>query len=96
MKHPAVTDFPELQRVFAGYLHEDFPEEHGTAAAAIRAFYADAGEFERHKFKQEARRFLEPTRPLDFEDVKVLVGRLGSRWMPASRTDLESVLNVHP
>jgi hypothetical protein len=42
MKPPDVSDFPELQRVFSGYLHEDFGEVHATPAAALRAFLGDA------------------------------------------------------
>ena len=35
--------FPELRRVFGGYLHEDYLVESGTPEAALRAFREDAG-----------------------------------------------------
>ena len=34
--------FPELRRVFGGYLHEDYLVESGTPEAALRAFREDA------------------------------------------------------
>jgi CdiI immunity protein len=86
------SDFPELQRVFAGYLHEDFLEEHGTPLAALRAFHEDANPSERQRFSSEARRFLERTATLDFNDVRVLVARLGCRWTPPSRKALVALL----
>lgn len=93
MKRVKLSDFPELRRVFTGYLHEDFLEEHGTAAAALRAFAADAGAAERKRFRDEARRFLELTSDHDFAKVLTLVHRLGSRWRPPSREELVSALS---
>ena len=71
MKALKASDFPELQRVFAGYLHEDFLEEHGTPSAALRAFHEDANASERQRFSREARRFLDRTATLDFSDVRI-------------------------
>ena len=85
MTKPRVSDFPELHRVFAGYLHEDFVHEYGTPEAALAAFLADASDAERRRFKKEARHFLEATASLEFAEVQVLIERLGSRWIPASR-----------
>jgi len=42
MTHVDASRFPELRRVFEGYLHEDFVAEYCSAAAAIAAFRADA------------------------------------------------------
>jgi len=93
MKRATASDFPELRRVFAGYLHEEFVQEHGTPAQALEAFRHDADAGERTRFAQEATRFLEQTRALDFDDVAELVSALGSAWTPASRHDLEVLLN---
>ena len=92
MKALKPSDFPEMQRVFAGYLHEDFLEEHGTPLAALREFYKDANASERQRFSREAQRFLENTASLDFSDVRALVARLGSRWTPPSRKALVALL----
>jgi len=80
--------FPELHRVFAAYLHEDFADEHGTPEAALAAFLADASDAERRRFTKEARRFLDATEPLDFPAAQALIERLGARWIPPSRAAL--------
>jgi hypothetical protein len=94
MTHLDPSRFPELRRVFEGYLHEDFVAEHGSAAAAIDAFRADASAAEARAFRDEARRFLAATRAVDFAEVQHLVGRVGSRWIPGSREELETVLDA--
>jgi hypothetical protein len=94
MTHLDASRFPELRRVFEGYLHEDFVEEYGSAAAAIDAFRADASDDEARAFRDEARRFLAVTRARDFAEVQHLVTRVGSRWIPGSREELETVLGA--
>ena len=92
MKRIEASDFPELRRVFSGYLHEDFLEEHSTAAAALKAFAQDADAGERERFHAEVERFLEATSSLDFEDVRALLTRLGARWTPPTREALAAAL----
>src|SRR5262245_47180036 len=92
MKRAKAADFPELHRVFAGYLHEDFVQEHGTPEAALDAFLEDANDAERRRFVAEAKRFLQQTASLEFDDVQRLVERLGSRWTPSSRDALAACL----
>ena len=92
MKALNPADFPEMQRVFAGYLHEDFFEEYGTPLAALRAFHEDANASERQRFSREIRRFLERTATLDFSDVRALLHGLGCRWTPRSRKALVALL----
>lgn len=92
MKKLKPSDFPELQRVFAGYLHEDFLEEYGTPIAALRAFQEDADDSERQRFRTETRRFLERTARLDFKEVRALIARLGCRWTPPSRKAMVTLL----
>ena len=94
MTHVDPSRFPELKRVFEGYLHEDFVAEYGSAAAAIDAFRNDATAAEARAFGKEARRFLTVTRALDFAEVQHLVTRVGSRWVPGSREELETVLDA--
>jgi hypothetical protein len=96
MSDVSAATFPELHRVFAGYFHEDFPDDYGTPAAALAAFHADADLAERRRFRHEAQRFLDATASLDFSDVQTLIARLGSRWIPESRQALESILRTEP
>lgn len=88
MKRAKASDFPELRRFFAGYLHEDFVVEHGTPAAALRAFVADANASERQRLRDEAKRFLALMKDMEFDDAVARVDKLGSRWVPESRAEL--------
>jgi hypothetical protein len=92
MKPPDVSDYPELQRVFSGYLHEDFIAVHATPAAALHAFLRDANPSERRRFVREVKRLLDRTTELDDETLAAFVARLGSRWAPPSREALIAVL----
>jgi hypothetical protein len=85
--------FPELQRVFSGYLHEDSLIDAGTPEKALRAFIADASPAERRRFQREAARFLAQTATLDFEDVRKLLVELGARWNPPTRDTLVKLLS---
>ena len=93
MTHLDPSRFPELQRVFEAYLHEDFVAEYGSAVAAIDAFRADASAAEARAFRDEARTLLVLTRSLDFSRVQHFVTRIGSRCIPESRDELERVLD---
>jgi hypothetical protein len=84
--------FPELRRVFSGYLHEDVLAEAGTAGAALRTFWADAAPDERRRFQREVARLLALTAPLNLDDVRDLVHQLGSRWIPPSQEALVALL----
>jgi hypothetical protein len=92
MKPLNASDFPELQRAFTGYLHEDFLEDYSTPADALRAFQDDADEGEVRRFRNEARRFLERTADLEFQEVRTLIARLGCRWTPPSRKAFTALL----
>jgi DNA-binding MurR/RpiR family transcriptional regulator len=86
------SDFPELQRAFTGYLHEDFLAEYETPADALRAFQDDADEGEARRFRKEARRFLDRTADLDLQELRALIARLGCRWAPPSRKAFAAML----
>jgi len=88
MKALKPADFPELRRVFSGYLHEDVIQEHGTPAAALRAFCQDADADERRRFRTEVLRLLTHIDGVALHDVRALMTALGSRWVPPSRKAL--------
>lgn len=86
------SEFPELHRVFAGYLHEDFVLEHGNAAAALDAFVRDGRAAERRRFAAEITRFLTKTSTLDLPAIVPLLAELGCAWVPPSADVLHAVL----
>jgi len=86
------SGFPALERVFSGYLHEDYAAEHGSPEAALRAFREDASPAEWRRFQREAKRLAALADDSDFDDICKLVQRLGSRWTPPSRDALVTLL----
>ena len=92
MTRDTASEFPELERVFSGYLHEDFAAEYGSAEAALRAFHDEASAAEWRRFQREAERLAGLADGGDFEDICRIVQRLGSRWTPPSRHALIALL----
>ena len=92
MSRVAPSAFPELRRVFSGYLHEDSLVETGTPEAALQVFRADASPDERRRFQREVKRFLAQTSALNLDDLRDLVYQLGCRWIPSSREALVELL----
>jgi hypothetical protein len=90
----AASDFPELRRVFSGYLHEDFLAESGSAQAALTGFWADADPDERRRFQREVVRFLARAATLDVDAIHELLIQLGCRWRPPSFDALTTLLTV--
>jgi hypothetical protein len=84
--------FPEIRRVFSGYLHEDVLAEGGTPEDALRTFWSDASPSERRRFQREAKRLLEHASTLDLAAIRDLVHELGGRWVPPSREALIALL----
>jgi hypothetical protein len=92
MTRDAASRFPELSRMFASYLHEDFEIEYGSPDAALLAFHQDASPAEWRRFQREARQLLRRAENGDFNEVSDLIHRLGSRWTPPSRDALLALL----
>jgi hypothetical protein len=86
--------FPDLQRFFEGYLHEDFVQEHGTPEGALRAFEADASDAERRRLRDDAKRMLAIVEKEDLDGVRALLARLGARWSPRSRAAVTKFLTA--
>lgn len=80
--------FPALAQFAAGYLHEDFAAEHGTAKGAREAFLRDASARERGAFGREALRFVAEISDMSWADARGAFAALGGAWQPASRAAL--------
>ena len=84
--------YPQLEALFCGYLHQDYPEDHGDVAGALRAFRRDARAAERRAVKKEWAAFRDATsgEPLKTIADKLTRG-LGGAWAPRKRADLETL-----
>jgi hypothetical protein len=85
--------FPALKNFLRSYLHEDFPEVHGSVRAAAAAFCADASAEDRRQLAGELESL---TNLLASRPARVLrrfvTDDLGSRWELKSRGELVELL----
>ncbi len=77
-------NFSALQDFFGGYLHEDFAEEYGSAADALKTFLSDASGDEIQNVKEEWQRFRDILKDRPFVEMEVALRRLGAAWHPAN------------
>jgi hypothetical protein len=89
----AIADaYPQLEAFFCGYLHQDYPEEHGDLPGAVAAFRRDARAVERRAVKKEWLAFRAATAGAPLKIVRDLLQRgLGSAWTPRAWADVESL-----
>ena len=87
--------FPSLMAFLRGYLHEDFPEVHGSLRGAVTAFSKDASPDERRQLADELAALLRVVGDRPERDLKRFVtAELGSRWEPGARDDLAELLEL--
>jgi contact-dependent growth inhibition (CDI) system CdiI-like immunity protein len=76
---------PALHAFARGYLHEDVHETHGSAEAALAAFWKDASPDERRRFLTEITRVADATARWSVRDLQqFLAEEIGSAWIPSS------------
>ena len=84
--------FPALRAFMRSYLHQDFSEEYGSVAGAVKAFCLDATKQEVVAVLKEWREFLAVTRGKTIGEVNDLMGqKLGSAWMAGSLEELDQI-----
>lgn len=87
--NPWRTRYPLLHQFFRGYLHQDFPEEYGSIAGALRQYRQDAGEDEFARFAAEWKQLVDETRELDASEMdRILSIGLGGSWHVASAREI--------
>ena len=81
--------YPLLRQFFGGYLHQDFPEEYGSVAGALRRYREDAGADEFARFAAEWNTFLAETRDLEAAEIdNILSTEFGGSWRVASSQEI--------
>lgn len=85
------ANFPALREFLPAYLHQDFREEYGTVAQAVKEFLADADSDEAEGVKSEWRQLRKLLTGHPFSDFQAALQKLGSAWRPQSETDLKDV-----
>jgi hypothetical protein len=84
-------NFSALQDFFGGYLHQDFVEEYGSAAEALKTFLADASGDEIQNVKEEWLRFREMLKDRSFGETQAALHRLGAAWQPENPPEINAL-----
>ena len=94
-KQPAAgfdaNEFPTLREFFSGYLHEDFNDEYGSAAAAARAFRGDASPEESAQAGQEWARLRKILTGQSMPEIQSSLQKLGGAWRPQDLDEFHSL-----
>jgi len=92
-KKPA-ADFAALAGFFSAYLHQDFRDEYGSAAAAAAAFSNDAEPQEVAQVNQEWKTWRAQLGKFMPEQAAAAIRKLGGAWQPLTPGDLDELGRV--
>ena len=85
-------EWPHLESLCGGYLHQDFAAEHGSAPGAVQAWLQEATRDEAMALSSEWRTFLNVTHGMDVATrTRALRDLAGGSWAPASEVEFEVV-----
>jgi hypothetical protein len=84
----ALADFPALAEFFAAYLHQDFNDEYGSAANAVKQYLGDATPQEAQSVRAEWARLRSTLTGRPLGEVQSAIGKLGASWRPDSQSAL--------
>jgi contact-dependent growth inhibition (CDI) system CdiI-like immunity protein len=85
------ADYPALREIFSAYLHQDFGEEYGTAAEAVKGFLAEASGDEILEVKEEWKALRSALGGWRWEEIQRALSRLGSAWIPENEAQLKEL-----
>ena len=85
------ADYPALREFFPAYLHQDFGDEYGSAAGAVKGFLGDASGDEILQVKDEWKAFRSALLRRPFQEIQSAIGELGSEWQPQNETELKEL-----
>jgi hypothetical protein len=87
----SAADFPALREFFSGYLHQDFQDEYGSAAGAVKAFRNDASETEIEVVRREWKAWRAGPGKASTDEIAEAARKLGAAWQPQTLEDLDHV-----
>ena len=84
-------NYPALREFCPAYLHQDFEDEYGSAAEALKGFLADASRDEIVKVKEEWAALRKALHGRPLQEIQRALGRLRSSWVPENDTELQEL-----
>ena len=95
MTRPGRDKFPTLRNFLRSYLHEDFPEVHGSVRGAAAAFCRDASPEDRRQLADELELLMTVLANRPAQVLRRFITEdLGSRWELKSREELVELLDL--
>jgi CdiI immunity protein len=85
------ADYPALRDFFPAYLHQDFAQEYGSAAAAVKGFLADASGDEIVQVQEEWKSFRNAVRGRPLHEIQSALRALGSAWLPQNEAQFKEL-----
>jgi hypothetical protein len=83
--------FPALRGFFSAYLHQDFRDEYGSAAAAAAAFSNDAEPSEVAAVDREWKTWRAQLGKFSPAGAAAAIRKLGGAWQPLTPGDLDQL-----
>jgi len=85
-------EWPQLEALCSGYLHQDLAVVHGSALNAVQAWLKEASAEEVSDLSSEWRTFLNVTQGMELHDrARTLRELAGGAWEPASDAEFDDV-----
>jgi len=85
------ANFPALGDYLPAYLHEEFADEYGTAAEAVKTFLADASGDDIQNLREEWTLFRKTLAGRPIGDVQHALEALGVAWHPETEQELAAI-----
>jgi len=85
------ADYPALRDFFPAYLHQDFAQEYGSAAAAVKGFVSDASGDEIVQVREEWKSFRNALRGRPLREIQSAMSALGSAWLPQNEAQFHEI-----
>jgi CdiI immunity protein len=85
------ADYPALREFLPAYLHEDFADDYGSAAEAVKGFVSEGSGDEILQVREEWKQFRGDFAHHPLQEFQAALGRLGSAWAPANEAELRQI-----
>ena len=85
------ADYPALRELFPAYLHQDFGEEYGSAAEAVKGFLGEASGDEILQVKEEWKLLRRALRNRPLQEIQAALEKLGSAWRPENEAEVKEL-----
>ncbi|NDQ57960.1 MAG: hypothetical protein GZ088_12890 [Acidipila sp.] len=87
----AAAQYPRLRDFFSAYLHEDFQDEHGSAAGAATAFCTDGSIEEVQATREEWAKLRKSFAARPIPRLREALQKLGGAWRPQDDDEIRGV-----